>query len=379
LTDFRQFVELYVSNFNDRIPRKKLAEFLVKLVNPAIVKGKGKKIKRAIESIVLLGSYLIEPYERAGNHISAAEGWTVVAATLLHIAEREKLPATHYSPSLSLVWKALDNNLDNLKKEVLERNHFVETNFIFAETDFIRGVRTLITFGWVIAKLMSPKVEVEDRADSEKILDIIKKNLSTIRLCGEADWPSIVCLSLFLEKKVCSTVAEGLLESWVRSIIEANKGKDAPGLPPPYWLQEKVLASLYNQLPPYKAERFSEHSYTMQPALDMLVRRLCRHFVSTYWSQASRLTFCNYIPDEPADWFLWRSERGDLQMTISQQPASWSQWSKLVSLVRGESVPSVLIKHPEWILPFVLTYPHRMNRALSAIIDALIGGRASIF
>src|ERR1051325_11175993 len=70
LTDFRQFVELYVSNFNDRIPRKKLAEFLSKLVNPAIVKGKGKKIKRAIESIVLLGSYLIEPYKRADKHIS---------------------------------------------------------------------------------------------------------------------------------------------------------------------------------------------------------------------------------------------------------------------------------------------------------------------
>lgn len=230
----------------------------------------------------------------------------------------------------------------------------------------------------LISQAWAPNQEIVGETDSKRIFDIIKKNISTIALCGEADWPSIVCLSLFLEKKAGSSIAEGLLESWVRGIINANKGKDALGFPPPYWLQEKVLASLYNQLPPYKAEQFSQHSYTMQPALDMLVRRLCRHFVSKYWPQASSLIFCDYIPDEPADWFLWRSETGDLQMTIPQQPASWSQWSKLASAMRAESVPSLLIKHPEWILPFVLTYPHRMNRALSALIDTLIGGRASI-
>lgn len=378
LADFGQFVELYVSNFRERLPRKKLAEFLAKSVSPSIAQGRSRKTKRAIESMILLGSYLIEPYERAGNHISAAEGWTIVAATIMHVAQRENLPVKHYEPSLSLVWKALDSNLHKLKLEVIERGHFVEPEHIIAETDFLRGVRTLITLGWVTATSLIRVLQDEEETDSKEILDIVKKNLSTMRLSGEADWPFVVCLSLYLGRRIGSSAAEGLLESWVRSIIGANNGKEAEGVPPPYWLQEKVMAFRYDLLPPYKAERFDEHSYTIHSALDMLVRRLCRQFVSSSWPQASRLTFCDYIPDDPSEWFLWRSRAGDLQLVVPEQPASWSEWSKRVSIVQQGSVPGILLKYPEWILPFVLTYPHRMNRFLSALIDGLIGGRCSI-
>lgn len=376
--DVRQFVEFYVIDVNDRLPRKKFAGFLERLVTTEAVEGRGRNAKRAIESMVLMGAYILEQYERAENHVSAAEGWTIVAATILHVAQRERLPAAHYQPSLSLVWKAVDNNLQKLKREILERNHFVEPKHIIAETDFIRGVRTLITLGWLTATFLIRVLQNEEDTDGKELLDVIKKNLSSMRWSGEADWPSIVCLSLYLERMLGSSTAEGLLENWVQSIIEANKGKDAEGMPPPYWLQEKVLALRYDQLPPYKAERFDEHSYTIHSALDMLVRRLCRRFVSKSWPEASRLTFCDYIPDDHSQWFLWRSKVGDLQLVVPQQPASWSEWSKSVSVVRQDSVPSLLLKHPEWILPFALTYPHRMNRPLSAVIDCLIGERASM-
>lgn len=378
LGDFRQFVELYVSDFHDRLPREKLAEFLSKLVVQDIAKGRNKKTKRAIESMVLLGSYLVEPYEREDNHISALEGWTIIAATILHVAQRENLPVGSYRPSLSLVWQALDNNLRKLRREVLGRKHFVETNYIFAETDFIRGVRTLLTLGWLTASSLIRVLQDEEGEENKEVLKVVTKNLSGMRLSGEADWPSVVCLSLFLERKIGSSVAEGLIETWVRSIIAANQGKEAEGVPPPYWLQEKVLALRYEQLPPYKVERFSQHSYTLYSALDMLVRRLCRQFVSNSWPQASRLTFCDYVPDDPSEWFLWQSETGELQLVVPQQPTSWSEWRKLASAASRDSVPGLLIQHAEWILPFVLTYPHRMNRPLSAVVDSLIGGRASL-
>lgn len=98
LSDFRQFVELYISDFHDRLPREKFAGFLGKLVDSSIVSGRGQKTKRAVESMLLMGSYIIDQYERIGNHISAAEGWTIVAATIMHIAERERLNLLRNKP-----------------------------------------------------------------------------------------------------------------------------------------------------------------------------------------------------------------------------------------------------------------------------------------
>jgi hypothetical protein len=69
--------------------------------------------------------------------------------------------------------------------------------------------------------------------------------------------------------------------------------------------------------PPYEKEQFARHSYTLQSALDMLVRRLCRQFISANWRSTSRLIFCEYIPDEKSDWFVWRTEKGDLRLNIS--------------------------------------------------------------
>jgi hypothetical protein len=380
LQDFRKFVELYVSNPWDGLPRKDFAEFLTKLIAPSIVSGRGKKTKRAIESMVLIGSYVIEAYERANNHVAAAEGWTIIGCNIFHIVEREHLPAKSYEQSLNLVWLGVSRNLRKLRAELLDRNHFVEPNLILGETDFIRGVRTLITLGWVAADSLNRKQEEAEDADDSKILKLIKQVLPTLVVTGEADWPAIVSLSLFLEKRLGASFCDGLLRSWVRVVLMLNNQGDDEnsGMPPPYWLQEEVLSLRYGLLPPYKKELFRGHSYTIQSALDMLVRRLCRQFVSTNWASASRLSFCDYMPDTMSDWFAWRTEGGDLRMTIPPQPMSWSVWRTFTAEVSAQSIPAVLLRHPHWVLPFVLTYPHRLNRSMSAVIDSLIGERVSL-
>jgi hypothetical protein len=156
-------------------------------------------------------------------------------------------------------------------------------------------------------------------------------------------------------------------------MVNKKEEDEDSGIPPPYWLQEEVLSLRYGLLPPYKKERFAEHSYTIQSALDMLVRRMCRQFVATNWKSASRLSFCDYVPDSKSDWFSWQTKNGDLRMTISPQPVSWSTWRTVSAEVSAQSVPTVLLRHPHWILPFVLTYPHRLNRSMSAVIDCIIG------
>ena len=378
LREFREFVELYVFEFNERLPREKLAQFLAKVVAPNVASGKRRSTKRAIESMVLLGSYLVEPYERAQNHVAAAEGWTIVASTILHVAQREDLAAKYYEQSLMLVWTALINNLSRLRREVFDRKHFVEPNYIFAETDIIRGVRTVLSLGWLTAESFIRTQQTGLDTELKNLVEIVKDNLSKLGICSEADWPAIVTLALFVERNINSASGEALICNWVRAVVSADRNKELGGLPSPYWLQERALALRYSQLPPHEKERFEEHSYTILSALDMLVRRMRRQFVATYWRDASRLTFSNFVPDSHAEWFLWKSPHGELQLVVSQQPARWTEWTRRVARVQRSSVPQLLLAHAEWLLPFFLTFPHRMNREACAAVDAVIGLRADL-
>lgn len=382
LFDFRKFVEFYVSNFYDRLPKDEFAFFLERLVKGEDEKTdkpvKTKTIKRLIESMILTASYVIEQYEKVENHISAVEGWSIVAATILQIAERENLKINLYKPSLDIVWQASRNNLENFEHEVLTRPHFVEPNFIWGETDLVRGARTLTSLAWIAGWLLTKKAIGEKAEKPKEIRDLILKQLAHIKIMGECDWAAVIILAIYLEQELGSSAGEGLIENWIRGVIENNSGEDPLGIPSPYWSQEKILAFHYGQLPPYEEENFSKHSYTIKAALNMLVRRLRRQQISLMWRNASDLTFVNYIPDSDEEWFRWRSDKGDNQFTVSQQPVSWSEWHRNADTIPQNSIPAKLSQNSSWLLPYCLTYPHRVNEQMSDFIDIFIGKRGKI-
>lgn len=87
---------------------------------------------------------------------------------------------------------------------------------------------------------------------------------------------------------------------------------------------------------------------------------------------------CDFIPDQPSDWFRWRCEKGDGRMALFPLSASWKKWRAEAAIAEGSRVPRVLLNNTDWLLPFVLVFPHRMNRTLTALVDAKVGDRASI-
>lgn len=377
LVNFREFVQFYVSQFEDRLPRERFALFLQKLVGREAVSGRGRDAKRAIESMVLMAGYILEQYERAENHISAAEGWTIVAANILHVAGRDRVRKRDWSPSLDLVWTALYANLKNLQDEISTRKHFIEPRFITAERDDIRGARTMLTLGWLAAKHF-----IDSRSDRKSldgtILETVKRELKWLRFIGESDWPYVMMVSMLCERFLGASVGEALIHKWIRWIILINGKRDVIGIPSPYWPQEKVLSLLHQKLPPYELETFSGQSYTIHSAMDMLVRRLLRQAITHYWPSGSRLSFCDYIPANYAEWFAWRGSDGYTRVDNSQQPASWREWRRSALNVRRASVPAILIEDSRWLLPFALTYPHRVTREMSGVMDAVIGDRADL-
>jgi hypothetical protein len=368
LAEFRQFVELYVASGEDRLPRADFARFLERLVEPELTGRKMTEIKRGIESMVLMGSYILEQYERVENHIAAAEGWTVIAATILHVAEREKLAEERYSASLELARVGLERNLARLESEALSRTNFVQSAVVIVDP-FIYGVRVGLVLGWLcgFALLRRRRGEHVDRW--RDLVSTVKREGPAMKLSGEVDWPAWVALALFLQREMGSNEPEAMLERWVRWLIRANRGEQSRGVPNPYWLHENVLTWYAGELPKHEEETFAGQSYTVLSALDMLVRRLRRQSVRHLWPEASQMHLADFRPDQPADWFRWRCKEGETLLVDPEQPRSWSAWREEVCKPVHTLLPESLTKHPDWILPFALTYPHRMNRLYTRFVD----------
>lgn len=374
LRDFRNFVQLYVGDFEAPLPKAGLA----RLLEPIAAKTQGlsnTKMQRALASIALLAGYIVEQYERAENYVAAAEGWTVAALTILHVAEREALAAPVYVPTLKLLEAGVERALDNLAAEALNSQTWVVPAFGLADPH-VYGVRVSIVLGWLAAWALGQRSGFAP-ADSKRFFQVILREYPARRIAGEVDWPFVLALALWLDRDRRSADAEGVVLAYLRALLTANSGDGkSAGLPSPYWSHEKVLRLSNGMIAPHEQEQFAGHSYTAQQALDFLVRRLRRQAVRMHWPEASRLHFSNFEPGSLPDYFLRECSAGSLRDGTPDRTASWSKWREQVAIVDSRQVPTVLVRHRNWLLPYMLTYPHRANRQMSGLADAIVVRRA---
>ena len=369
--DFRRLTELYSLDPGDRIPRDKLLRLLIHLVQRDKVGRKASQKKRALESMVLIGSYIVGQYESEKNYASAVEGWTIVASAVLHFAARDKLANKAYSSSLSLIRRAYESNLHQLEREALDMPNWVQGAVILAEPQILPARVTLL-MGWLGAAVLERSLSPGSPTD-EQCAAVLERETPNFKMLGEIDFARLLTVVLLAEILGRPDLAKAYLISWIVALVRENSGDKPSGVPTPYWDDEKVIRYLNGMLPNYEEESFGRESFTLLSALDMAVRRNWRHEVATVWPAASKITFNDFVPDG-ADWFTWRAERGNLHAIRWPQPVSWSQWrSEQASL--ADELPELLTRHSEWALPLALTIPHRLSRGLTAMIDARFNPR----
>jgi len=141
LTDFRSFVELYVADFSERLPRRRFADFAIGLY-PS--EGTALQKKRALHSAILTGHYVVAQYETAQNYVAALEGWTILAMLVMHAVERDGLDREAYQPMLGLIATGFDRVAASFLKEVVESEHFVSPRLTIADDPEVRAARTML-------------------------------------------------------------------------------------------------------------------------------------------------------------------------------------------------------------------------------------------
>jgi hypothetical protein len=367
LQSFKLFVQLYVSDFRSPFPAKEFAELLEPLAQ-TLYGASDRELRRQLPALALVASYIVERYEREQNYVAAVAGWTMVAAAILHVAEKDSISPNLYRPTLSIVHSALVRNLEAFATEILASENFLIPQMGLADPH-VYGARVSIVLGWLSVWALERGRGRLSADEAEQIERIFVREYPARRLAGEVDWPFLLMMVLYLDRAWLQYDAEEMVISYVNVVLRANYGDNAPGVPPPYWSHEKVLKLANGMLAPYEREHFTGHTYTMQQALDVLVRRLRRQAVRVLWPAATKLDFCDFQPDHPADYFLWRAKEGNLLTGHAVPTVSWSEWRTRAAELDEALVPRVLLDNPEWVLPFLLAYPHRANAALSALAE----------
>jgi hypothetical protein len=367
--DFRRFLELYLSDGVGLLPAQQFSNFLLSVLPLGGKAMKKLEMERALASALILAGYVLSPYAEKRNSISLINGWVILAAHVLAVASKARLPKKNWMPTFELCVSAIEQGFQDLVKEVLERDNFSEGDR-FTDGLFYRARMTLV-LGYLTAFENYLSLKGEPSESTEAIRKFVDAQKNYLLLWGESAIPVFLSVAWFLERQAKQLEAEQLISSVAQAIITQNDPEnETRGLHDPYHSVEAVLrANLGLDPNDLGQEKFVGHSFGLQSAVEWLARRLRRQTLARMWRGITRISFCEFMPEPQWATYLWNSEKGELKNRFPNRPESWKELVARSQSKKYEAIPDLLKQMPSFLLLFLLVYPHRVRPELIRVLD----------
>jgi hypothetical protein len=367
--DFSSFLELIVNSGRGPFDKGRFASFLESVLP---IKGATRvaprDVGRSISSAVLLTSYIIQGCEREENHWAIFSAWTVVAAYILGVASKHRTPAKWWSKSFELCELGAVRALEAMALECSQNKTLFTQGDPFTDGPIYR-LRITVMAGLLSALGLYCGLKGEDWEHDSFLQEFLVTNLHRVDIWGESASPYIIMSALALEQHGAHRQSEQLAVRLMQTIVELNSSKGR-GLPNPYYEPEDAFR-LQTGLDSMNREIFAGHSYTLEPIIEFMARRLLRQTLAHFWEKITRLRFAWFQPGRESEWFRWKSDTGSLKHTMPNTPQSWA--ALLDAAENGpEAVPALLKGRPTFALFFALVYPQRFGVGLMRLIDRAV-------
>jgi len=367
--NFTKFLELVVNSGAGQFDKKNFASFLESILPLGTgARVPPREVQRSIASSVLLATYVMQGCQRVENHWAVFEAWTLTAAYIAAAAIRNKTAEDWWGLSFDLCVLGATRSLDSLADEcAANQTKFTQGN-PFTDGHFYRA-RITILAGLLGAASLSSRIRGQTWTHRDFVHKFLSAYIPKVHLWGESAIPYMVIAALALEQHGNHVVAEGLIAQLVHTIADVN-GSKGRGLPSPYYEAEEAVRinSGFDEL---NAEVFAGHSYTLEPLIQFLARRLLRRHLAMLWERVTRIHFARFDVETESDIFRWRATNGSLTTTMPRSPQSWKEL-----LAESESLPKttpkVFQRRPEFLLYFALVYPHRFTTELLKAVEVSI-------
>lgn len=347
----------------------KVSTFIYQILKLKRAHVNKSQCQRDIASAILYTNMIVGNYRKEHNYASVVQVMTLLAGTILHMAEAFKLEDKYWKASYLIVWNDILNNAKALEWEILHDGFDKNSNSPFDTDLFSFRKHAAMSIVWPL-KLSE---QILNDVNWHNIFDVkvVNRYKGTCLIWSEASLMHAIfhaaLLRLWPEK---TNEAKLHIQLSINLLLELNgrNTKQPHGLPTPYYSLTFVLNQLMGfDSKPYE-ENFKYRSSYLGLLIDFLVRLGDKEFLQENWREISFMRLEEFVPDNKFDYLIWRAKEGVNKTTIFPNQKKWSQLVSEANNYKGDSIPSILRRFPEFIPFFISVYPHRLNRDVMGLL-----------
>ena len=377
LKDIKAMLDIYYENPQDLLPKDTLSSLFEKIL-PLDIKSKKPSMPesgRLLSALALICTIATSNYSKHNNHIAEIEAWTIYVSYLLCFVTRWEISEKNWTQEFSLALEIIYGSLDNLYREVLERNdtNFLEGDFITDKAFSIHTLRIVYLLGylsilsfWKMNGIGFDSVDrnINGKSDdkfNEFIRMFFMKYRHQFRVWGESAMPFIFSFYWRYRLLDSSDYSDGLLCLMIKFICDSNIVSTKTPLMSPYYDVSQVLSNYYITGIDKLDDSFDGASFSIEAFIHLLSKRLCKDGVRQSWPHVSKLLFRSFEPRGECEFYRWKSEKGENITIIPEMQKDWSDLLNIAMESEGKNVPSLLRPYPILFLLLLCVFPHRLN------------------
>lgn len=366
LKDFSLFLKFYLSDGLDFLSKKDFFDFLILTIFNEIPERKSNAIN-AINSSVIITSYMLNPYQSKNNYYSLFEAWTLLAGCIIRYANKVGLDKKDWEHSFKLIFLEIIENLSLLKEETLSRKDFLEGDLL-GDGGLVYRARTTIVLGSLSALEIYYISKNPEYKPDEKVLNLIKENIKFLWFWGESAFPYFFNIVQYLEINGDIKNASSLFVGLFSATINMNSLRSQIGLANPYYSINDILETLLIDTSKVDLSEFPGGAYTLESMIHFLARRNARKLLETNWQAITHIQQKNFSIDHDEDIFTWRTKDGSNDWKFPNATQSWLELVKAANHL--DDVPQLYNEFENLLRFFVIVSPHRGNTKVYNLLDA---------
>jgi hypothetical protein len=274
--------------------------------------------------------------------------------------ERVNLDLAEVASTIHVAEHAALNALRNLAIESFERGSLFDPRMI-ADKAVVRARTTMVVGCAALLYLWLSSIGERDSETCEHAAAVVRRHFSKIEIWGESAVPFVVCQYEAMRRIYADCLPDEFLAHIIELLTIASSPKAGRTFPDPYVDASDAILSTIE--PPKNADqpRYSGLSWTLEALWHLYVRLNWRGRAAVLWPELSSIALERFVPEQPWQAYLWRTDRGTCQTMLRPRRQSWKSLRAESAESSGASVPQLFRQNPCLYLAFLVTYPHRLN------------------
>jgi hypothetical protein len=368
IDDIKTLLSLYVQDGKNPFSKEGCSQFLMNILPFGRDALSGNEYKRAASSTTILANYILEPFRQANNHWAQVEGWSLVGAHLLALAIKAGLGSEWWKDSFEIVQDAAIDALYALFDETKGKKFLLEGGLF---DGLFYKYRTTAVLGYICTLLIGKYLRGESLDCLKDVLDLIDNYKRHLVLWGEAALPLMMAVYWVLRIAGRKAESNEFLEKLLWLYVAQNV-RDGDGIIGPYYDAEAVLRHELGLADGEIEECFHGHSYGLEGLVAVATRADMRKELVELWRPISHITYLEFVPENGWEIFLWKVPKGHLSERFPNQLQRWGELRETAMDVNRSQINEPFVSNPDFLLQFLLAYPHRFSPLFAKYLDSLI-------